>query len=154
MWSALGGKPAYTALSEAFETLDDREKDRAQGNLFAGLASSEYIEEFKQGDFLIRAILGADANSGAVALGAYPRVGQTLQWQVRDRVSADASLREMLLRERGHQPPPFASLVFACVFAAIAVATLAESVTVFAVLSQDETVYSLEPILIFAPETR
>jgi small ligand-binding sensory domain FIST len=110
----LGGKPAYTALSEAFETLDDREKDRAQGNLFAGLASSEYIEEFKQGDFLIRAILGADANTGAVALGAYPRVGQTLQWQVRDRVTADSSLREMLLRERGHQPPPFASLVFAC----------------------------------------
>lgn len=111
---ALGGKPAYTALSEAFETLNDREKDRAQGNLFAGLASSEYIEEFKQGDFLIRAILGADANSGAVALGAYPRVGQTLQWQVRDRVTADAALRETLLREKGRRPPPFASLVFAC----------------------------------------
>lgn len=111
---ALGGKPAYAVLAEAFESLDDREKARAQGNLFAGLASSEYIADFKQGDFLIRAILGADANSGAVALGAYPRVGQTLQWQLRDRVTADATLRESLLLERTRKPAPFASLLFAC----------------------------------------
>ena len=111
---ALGGKPAYAMLAEAFETLDDRDKARAQGNLFAGLASSEYIADFKRGDFLIRSILGADASSGAVALGAYPRVGQTLQWQLRDRVTADVDLRETLLRERGRKPLPFASLVFAC----------------------------------------
>jgi len=111
---ALGGKPAYAALAEAFESLDDREKAHAQGNLFAGLASSEYIEDFKQGDFLIRSILGADAHSGAVALGAYPRVGQTLQWQLRDRITADTTLRETLLQERSHKPLPFASLIFAC----------------------------------------
>jgi len=111
---ALGGKPAYSVLAEAFESLNDREKARAQGNLFAGLASSEYIEEFKQGDFLIRAILGADAHSGAVALGAYPRVGQTLQWQLRDHVTADDDLRMSLLHERMRKPPPFASLVFVC----------------------------------------
>ncbi len=111
---ALGGKPAYTSLAEAFESLDDREKSLAQGNLFAGLASSEYIQEFKRGDFLIRAILGADAQSGAVALGAFPRVGQTLQWQVRDRLAADDDLRTTLLREKSRRPQPFASLVFAC----------------------------------------
>ncbi len=110
----LGGKPAYMALAEAFESLDDREKVRAQGNLFAGLASSEYIQEFKQGDFLIRAILGADANSGAVALGAFPRVGQTLQWQLRDRITADDDLRTSLFFEKARHPAPFASLVFAC----------------------------------------
>ena len=112
--TALGGKPAYSVLAEAFESLNDRDKARAQGNLFAGLASSEYIEDFKQGDFLIRAILGADAQSGAVALGAYPRVGQTLQWQLRDRVTADADLRDSLLLQRTRKPPPFASLLFTC----------------------------------------
>jgi len=111
---ALGGKPAYAVLAEAFESLDDRDKARAQGNLFAGLASSEYLEDFKQGDFLIRAILGADARSGAVALGAYPRVGQTLQWQLRDSTTADDDLRMSLLHERSLKPPPFASLVFVC----------------------------------------
>lgn len=110
----LGGKPAYAALAEAFESLDDRDKAQARGNLFAGLASTEYVEEFKRGDFLIRTILGADAGSGAVALGALPRVGQTLQWQLRDRGSADADLRELLRREHSRWPQPFASLVFAC----------------------------------------
>ena len=110
----LGGKPAYAALAEAFESLDDEAKAHAQGNLFAGLASSEYVEEFKRGDFLIRTILGADAGSGAVALGAFPRVGQTLQWQLRDRGSADADLRERLRKEHARPSHPFASIVFAC----------------------------------------
>jgi len=115
---ALGGKPAYSALAEAFESLNEEEKRRAQGNLFAGLASSEYVDEFKRGDFLIRTILGADAGSGAIAMGAYPRVGQTLQWQLRDRQSADIDLRQRLealktgLKNRPGQP--FASLVFSC----------------------------------------
>jgi hypothetical protein len=39
---------------------------------------------FKPGD-LIRNILGADPNSGAVAIGGFPRVGQTLQYQLRTR---------------------------------------------------------------------
>jgi len=112
--TALGGKPAYAALAEAYESLSDDDKARAQGNLFAGLASTEYIEDFKRGDFLIRTILGADAGSGVVALGAYPRVGQTLQWQLRDRGSADADLRERLAGQHHRQPHPFASLVFAC----------------------------------------
>ena len=111
---SLGGRPAYAALAEAFETLSDADKAHAQGNLFAGLASSEYVDDFKRGDFLIRAIIGADADSGAVALGAYPRVGQTLQWQLRDRKSADADLRERLALEQTAMPRPFASLVFAC----------------------------------------
>jgi small ligand-binding sensory domain FIST len=110
----LGGKPAYAALAEAFESLSDADKAHAQGNLFAGLASSEYLEDFKQGDFLIRTILGADANTGAVALGAFPRVGQTLQWQLRDRESAEADLQEHLAELQKQTPPPFASLVFAC----------------------------------------
>lgn len=116
---ALGGKPAYAALAEAFESLSEEDKTRAQGNLFAGFASSEYVEEFKRGDFLIRTILGADSGSGAVALGAYPRVGQTLQWQLRDRRSADTDLLQRLGvgtgpgTGRGRQRP-FASLVFSC----------------------------------------
>lgn len=108
----LGGKPAYTVLAEAFEALSDIDKAKAQGNLFAGLASSEYVEEFKQGDFLIRTILGADANTGAIAVGAYPRVGQTLQWQLRDPHSAEDELRTHLNKERFFSP--FASLIFSC----------------------------------------
>lgn len=112
---SLGARPAYEALESAFEGLTEGEKAGAKGNLFAGLAGTEYVEEFKPGDFLIRNILGADPNSGAVAIGGFPRVGQTLQYQLRDRNAADAEWRSVLrtaAMESGRAP--LASLLFAC----------------------------------------
>jgi small ligand-binding sensory domain FIST len=112
---SLGAHPAYEALESAFETLSDGEKATAKGNLFAGLAGTEYVEDFKPGDFLIRNILGADPNSGAVVIGGIPRVGQTLQYQLRDTTSADTEWRAVLRHaatECGR--PPLASLLFAC----------------------------------------
>jgi small ligand-binding sensory domain FIST len=111
---ALGSKPAYQVLSDAFESLPDPVKRHAQGNLFAGLATSEYIEEFKRGDFLIRNILGANPETGAVAIGAYPRVGQTMQYQLRDRNAADSDLDQLLSSARKQGVQPFASLLFCC----------------------------------------
>jgi len=111
---ALGSRPAYEALESAFETLTDKEKAGARGNLFAGLAGTEYVEDFRPSDFLVRNILGADPSSGAVVIAGIPRVGQTLQYQLRDAASADSDLTAVLkhtLSEWGH---PLASLVFAC----------------------------------------
>ncbi len=110
----LGSRPAYQVLDEAFQALSDRDKERARGNLFAGLAIREDCEEFHRGDFLIRNILGADESSGAVALGAFPRVGQTLQYQLRDARAADEDLRHLAgdLHEAGVRP--FGSLLFSC----------------------------------------
>jgi small ligand-binding sensory domain FIST len=112
--TSLASRPAYEALTEAFEALPETAKPRARGNLFAGLAMSEYVDEFKTGDFLVRNILGADAENGAVALGAWPRVGQTLQFQLRDRESAAAELRALLAAADQSKNRPFASLLFSC----------------------------------------
>ncbi len=112
---SLGARPAYEALESAFEGLSDGEKATAKGNLFAGLAGTEYVEDFKPGDFLIRNILGADPSSGAVVIGGFPRVGQTLQYQLRDKTSADTEWRAILRHaatESGRAP--LASLLFAC----------------------------------------
>jgi small ligand-binding sensory domain FIST len=112
---SLGARPAYEALESAFEGLSEGEKAGAKGNLFAGLAGTEYVDEFKPGDFLIRNILGADPNSGAVAIGGYPRVGQTLQYQLRDRNAADAEWRSVLRTAAAESgKAPLASLLFAC----------------------------------------
>jgi small ligand-binding sensory domain FIST len=110
----LGSRPAYQVLDEAFQTLSDRDKEKARGNLFAGLAMREDCEEFHRGDFLIRNILAADESSGAVALGAFPRVGQTLQYQLRDAGAADEDLRHLAgdLAKTGVRP--FGSLLFSC----------------------------------------
>ena len=59
---SLGARPAYEALESAFEGLSDGEKAGAKGNLFAGIAGTEDVEDFKPGHFLIRNILGADPN--------------------------------------------------------------------------------------------
>ena len=111
---ALGSRPAYQVLSETFEALSDDEKERARGNLFAGLAASEYVMDLKRGDFLVRNLLGADPQTGAVAIGARARTGQTLQYQLRDKITAHADLVELAKLNGLEGCEPFASLVFSC----------------------------------------
>ena len=112
---SLGSKPAYGVLNSVFNGLSKQEKDRARNNLFAGLAMSEYLEDYKRGDFLIRNILGADPEAGAVAISAPLRVGQTLQYQLRDRDTADEDLRELCHAAEEDGARPFASLLFSCI---------------------------------------
>jgi small ligand-binding sensory domain FIST len=110
----LGSRPAYQVLEQAFNTLPDAEKQRARGNLFAGLAVDEYKEKFGRGDFLVRNILGADPATGAVVVGVHPRTGQTLQYQLRDAASADEELKSLLAPLAARQEKPTASLLFCC----------------------------------------
>lgn len=111
---ALGARPAYEALESAFETLSDNEKQTAKGNLFAGLAGTEYVDDFRSGDFLVRNILGADPNSGAVVIGGIPRVGQTLQYHYRNAEVAEAELVSGLRGAEKKFGKPLATLAFAC----------------------------------------
>jgi len=110
----MGSRPAYQVLEQAFNTLADADKQRARGNLFAGLAVDEYKEQFGRGDFLVRNILGADPATGAVVVGAYPRTGQTMQYQLRDAASADEELKSLLTPFAAHDEKPIASLLFCC----------------------------------------
>ena len=110
----LGSRPAYQVLEQAFNTLADADKQRARGNLFAGLAVDEYKEQFARGDFLVRNILGADPATGAVVVGAHPRTGQTLQYQLRDAASADEELKALLAPLAAQGKKPVASLLFCC----------------------------------------
>ncbi len=110
----LGSRPAYQLLSETFNALSDEEKERARGNLFAGLAASEYVADLKRGDFLVRNLLGADPDTGAVAIGARARSGQTLQYQLRDKLTAHNDLVDLAQGTGGGPGEPFASLVFSC----------------------------------------
>ncbi|HXA09150.1 MAG TPA: FIST N-terminal domain-containing protein [Chthoniobacterales bacterium] len=111
---ALGSRPAYQVLSETFNGLSEEEKERARGNLFAGLAASEYVADLKRGDFLVRNLLGADPQTGAVAIGTRARTGQTLQYQLRDKITAHADLVELAKMKGRRGGEPFASLVFSC----------------------------------------
>ena len=109
---AIGGRPAYEVLVDTLQQLEPAERERASRNLLVGLAMDEYHDEFKRGDFLIRNLVGVDPRSGAIAVAAQPRVGQTLQFQIRDARAADEELRAMLTSARENTSE--AALLFAC----------------------------------------
>ncbi len=92
----LGSRPALEVLQETLMELDDDTRERAVRNLLVGLAMNEYKETHERGDFLIRNVMGADRESGVVAINAIPRVGQTFQFQFRDAQAADDDLRTRL----------------------------------------------------------
>ena len=96
----IGNRPAYEVLAETVNHLSLAEQQKSRGNLFVGLAMNEYLEDFHRGDFLVRNLLGADPQSGIVAIGALPRIGQTIQFQRRDAAAATEDMRALLVRAR------------------------------------------------------
>ena len=110
----VGGRRAYDVLAETFENLPEDDQKVARGNIMAGLAASEYREDFQRGDFLVRNIIGGDPKTGALKIGAIPRVGQTIQFQLREKDAADEDLclRSEALRVR--EGVPLAMVCFSC----------------------------------------
>jgi small ligand-binding sensory domain FIST len=96
----IANRPAYEVLVETYNKLSAGEKKKTQGNLFVGLVMNEYMEDFHRGDFLIRNLIGADPRTGALAVGAWPRTGQTVQFQRRDAEAATEDLVAMLERAK------------------------------------------------------
>jgi small ligand-binding sensory domain FIST len=92
----LAGRPAMERLGEVIGALPERERDLAASGVLIGVVIDENRPEYERGDFLVRPIIGADRESGAIAIGEPVRVGQTVRLQVRDAASADEDLRRAL----------------------------------------------------------
>ena len=92
----LAGKPALEHLRREIAGLSREEQVLAASGLLAGLVIDENRPTYERGDYLMRGLLGADEESGAIALGEHVRVGQTLRFHVRDAAAADADLRSAL----------------------------------------------------------
>ncbi len=107
----LGRLPALEVLQEIYADLDPEDQQRVQSGLHLGRVISEYQERFGRGDFLVRNVIGA-TKEGAIAITDHVRIGQTVQFHVRDADSADEDLRALL--EAGQPAQPFAALLFSC----------------------------------------
>ncbi|MGH9182422.1 MAG: FIST signal transduction protein [Acidimicrobiales bacterium] len=92
----LAGRPALERLQQLVAGLDPADLQRAQQGLHLGRVIDERKPTFGRGDFLIRNVLVADRETGAVAVGDRIEVGATVQFQVRDASSADEDLRQLL----------------------------------------------------------
>ena len=112
----IGSRPAFEMLTEAIRANPDTETRIQQAGVFAGLAMDPAKSPLGRGDFLVRNLVGADQSSGALAVAERVRVGQTLQFQIRDAQASREDLREMLdeLAERLHGRWPAFGCYFDC----------------------------------------
>jgi small ligand-binding sensory domain FIST len=93
----LGGRPAVDRLRQMLAALDPREHELLRGGgLQVGQVIDEQKDSFDRGDFLVRGLLGADPETGSIAVADSVEVGKTLQFHVRDAASAREDL-ELLL---------------------------------------------------------
>lgn len=111
----LGGRTPLEQLRELWAALSPADQELFKHGLHLGRALSEYRDEMGKGDFLIRNVVGLEKQSGALIITDHVRVGQTVQFQVRDAASADEDLRSLLrLDLSAHDRRPAAALVFSC----------------------------------------
>lgn len=105
----LGSRPALTRLQELALQLSPDERELLSRGVHIGRVIDEHLMEHKRGDFLIRAVLGAQTSSGGLVIGDRLAVGDTVQFQLRDGDSAHEDLVELL---RGRAAD--AAVVFTC----------------------------------------
>jgi small ligand-binding sensory domain FIST len=111
----LGGQPALQRLQEVFESLENTRRRDAHLALHLGIVIDEHRNQFERGDFLVRNLIGADQQTGAIAIGDVVQEGQTVQFQLRDGVSASEDLQILLAKDRTvHRTPPLGALLFSC----------------------------------------
>jgi small ligand-binding sensory domain FIST len=109
----LGGRPAVDRLRQMLAGLDQHEQELLRGGgLQVGQVIDEHKDSFDRGDFLVRGLLGADPDTGSIAVADSVEIGQTLQFHVRDADAADEDL-ELLLSPVSRWRPR-GVLLFSC----------------------------------------
>jgi small ligand-binding sensory domain FIST len=111
----LGTRRAYEVLHEAISELLEAGTKVVPGTIHVGLAVSPHFDHYSRGDFLVRHVLAADPQSGRVQIGATAEEGSIMQFQYRDRDSAEQDLRQQA--EHLHQrlgQDAVATLLFTC----------------------------------------
>ncbi|MBW3579232.1 MAG: FIST C-terminal domain-containing protein [Actinobacteria bacterium] len=109
----LGGAPAMERLRQIFAEVASEDRVLMQHGLHVGLVADEYRDRLETGDFLIRGVIGADEDTGTIAVGDHVAVGQTIQFQVRDAASAHEDLLAAVSRA-DRTGPTAGALLFTC----------------------------------------
>jgi small ligand-binding sensory domain FIST len=112
----LDGQPAVEILQSVYQQLDLADQALARRSLFLGVVMNEYQHEYRQGDFLIRNIVGMDPEHGVLAVGAILREGAVVQFHLRDAHTSAADLEQLLSAYAGASAGlrPAGALLFSC----------------------------------------
>lgn len=96
----LAGRPALERWREVAAGLDPVDQQLAAGGLLLGRVMDLHGGDFSSVDVLVRTVLGADRDLGALAVDDEVPVGATVQFQVRDAASARRDLEDVLADQR------------------------------------------------------
>jgi small ligand-binding sensory domain FIST len=106
------------ALQEILSGLSAADRDLVKNSLFLGVARRNFSLAAMGGQapsaFLVRNLIGVDPRNGAVAVGERMRVGQQVQFQLRDGDTSRQELRELLRSQARSNKAPLVGLLFAC----------------------------------------
>ncbi len=110
------------ALQAILTDLTPAEREQVKHSLFLGVARNDFslpVSDVASGmeeprAFLVRNLIGVDPRNGAVAVGERMRVGQKVQFQLRDADASREESRQLLAAQTRRQPDPLAALLFAC----------------------------------------
>jgi small ligand-binding sensory domain FIST len=104
------------ALQAILSGLSPQEREQVRHSLFLGVGQSSFSLGHSDAEpaFLVRNLIGVDPRNGAVAVGERMRVGQQVQFQLRDGPSSQAELCQLLDAQAERQSEPLAALLFAC----------------------------------------
>lgn len=104
--------------------LTPAERELVRHSLFLGIGQSDFrlpspssstSQEPQESAFLVRNLIGVDPRNGAVAVAERVRVGQQVQFQLRESQASAQEASQLLAAQRERlQCPPLAGLLFAC----------------------------------------
>ncbi len=107
----LDGQPAIERAEEVLRELPKQEQELLRNGLYVGRPAKRGASG--QGDYLIRNLLGADRQRGALAVGDVMAERERIRLHVRDANTAAQDL-EMLLSPQEFDSRAKAALLFAC----------------------------------------
>lgn len=112
----LDGRPPVEVLRELFEGLNERDRGLMRTSLFLGVVMDGFIDEPRQGDFLIRNVMGMDDRAGVLSIGEVLKEGQLVQFHLRDAETSADDLVAVLDRYAGENRENQAqgALLFSC----------------------------------------
>ncbi|MBT9582711.1 FIST C-terminal domain-containing protein [bacterium] len=118
----IDGRPPLEQLEKTVQGLDSRDRKVAQTSLFVGIGTEPAFtvesilanQPNRDGDFLIRNLIGLDPRKNALVVGSSVRKGQSLQFHLRDAEASAQDLQKMLSRFQTQGMIPKGGLLFSC----------------------------------------
>jgi small ligand-binding sensory domain FIST len=106
------------ALQAILTELSPAERELVKHSLFLGVARRDFSVVNSAAEapaaFLVRTLIGVDPRNGAVAVGERMRVGQQVQFHLRDGDASRQELELLLRAQSRRHGQPLAGFLFAC----------------------------------------